>query len=202
MKHLKNYPRQQRSSILHPCHRYLVIALLKKRLRQMEWPGKLMLMLQLLACYFRDVKFVIVLGSCELYVSEKSVVRAKLTTYTAIEPTPLSRSTVPLSLNRSLETLNHRLRLGTAYTKPFLHRIGLADNPRYLCNHEEQDVTHLWLDCPQHDNFMTRLKRGLAALDNRPFILGKVLMSGACAGETGNSSAKIFSRGQRLPWSY
>ena len=54
-------------------------------------------------------------------------------------------------LPRRIDTLIHRLRLGTAYTKHFLFRIHRASSSTCSCGHDDEDVHHLLLDCPKHD---------------------------------------------------
>ena len=64
---------------------------------------------------------------------------------------PLIEFEIPLSLDRSVETLIHRLRLGTAYTKHFLNRIGRAETPECDCGFVDEDIYHLLQEFPQHD---------------------------------------------------
>lgn len=76
---------------------------------------------------------------------------------------------------RAFETLIHRLRLGTAYTKHFLQKISRADSPECTCGHMDEDIQHLLLECPRHDTHRQRLASDLLALDRRPFSLRKIL---------------------------
>lgn len=88
---------------------------------------------------------------------------------------PFIEFKITIALDRSMETLIHRLRLGTAYTKHFLHRIGRAETPECECGFIDEDVCHLLIDCPHHDTPRRRLKSELLALDHRPFSLRKLL---------------------------
>ncbi|XP_049520311.1 uncharacterized protein LOC125944157 [Dermacentor silvarum] len=90
---------------------------------------------------------------------------------------PALQFKIPSTLNttRAFETLIHRLRLGTAYTKHFLQKISRADSPECTCGHADEDVQHLLLECPRHDTHRQRLARYLETLDRRPFSLRKIL---------------------------
>lgn len=88
---------------------------------------------------------------------------------------PLLRFQIPTPTSRCLETLIHRLRIGTAYTKHFLHKIGKVQSARCLCGHPDETIHHVILECPRHDDARRNFKSVLMSLDNRPFNLAKVL---------------------------
>lgn len=84
---------------------------------------------------------------------------------------------IPTSLNdnRKFETLLHRLRLGTAFTRHFLYRIQRVSSPQCSCGHPDEDIHHLLLECTKHDSPRSVLRANLSLLDRRPFTLKKIL---------------------------
>lgn len=78
-------------------------------------------------------------------------------------------------LRRSQETLLHRLRLGVALTRKYLHTIGLEDSPDCLLCGCPESIEHLLSVCPKYSSERKNLETALLRLDTRPLSEQKIL---------------------------
>ncbi|XP_049516202.1 uncharacterized protein LOC125942130, partial [Dermacentor silvarum] len=60
------------------------------------------------------------------------------------------RFRLPLRMQRGQETLIHRLRLGVAYTRKYLHKIGRERDPDCSVCHTPETIEHILCVCPQY----------------------------------------------------
>uniref|UniRef100_L7M0K7 Putative tick transposon n=1 Tax=Rhipicephalus pulchellus TaxID=72859 RepID=L7M0K7_RHIPC len=82
---------------------------------------------------------------------------------------------LPCRLRRDQETLLHRLRLGVAYTRRYLCKIGQEQNPNCSVCHTSETIHHILCVCPQYATERQSLKRLIDRLDCRPFSEEKLL---------------------------
>ncbi|XP_049511203.1 uncharacterized protein LOC125939804, partial [Dermacentor silvarum] len=85
------------------------------------------------------------------------------------------RFRLPLRMRRGQETLIHRLRLGVAYTRKYLHKIGRERDPACSVCHTPETIEHILCVCPQYATERRTLKRSVDCLNSRPFSEAKVL---------------------------
>lgn len=82
---------------------------------------------------------------------------------------------IPFRLRRDQETLLHRLRLGVAYTRRYLFKIGQERNPNCSVCHTSETIHHILCVCPQYATERQSLKCVVDRLDSRPFSEEKLL---------------------------
>lgn len=79
-----------------------------------------------------------------------------------------SRLHFPSVVVRRHGTLLHRLRLGVAYTKHYLHKIGIESNPNCAQCNTPETIGHLLCACPKYTSERTTLEATVKNLDSRP----------------------------------
>lgn len=96
-------------------------------------------------------------------------------------------------LLRCIDTVIHRLLLGTAYTKHFSFKTQLASSSTCSCGHDDDDIYHLLIDCPKYTTQRQRHEQELRLLDPaRTFSLAKIL--GPWPPEVHHKTSKAFRR--------
>ncbi|KAM7292767.1 uncharacterized protein ISCGN_025905 [Ixodes scapularis] len=83
----------------------------------------------------------------------------------------------PSGLPRRSQAVLHRLRLGVAFTRHFLHRIKRRDSPNCPVCDVQETVNHLICECAIYAVEKEDLHRTIQRLDDRPFSCDKVLGS-------------------------
>lgn len=87
----------------------------------------------------------------------------------------------PPRLPRRSQAVLHRLRLGVAFTRYFLHRIKRRDSPNCPVCDVQETADHLICECAVYAVEREDLHRTIQRLDDRPFSCDKVLGSWQCA---------------------
>lgn len=81
---------------------------------------------------------------------------------------PEQQFRLPSRIGRASETLLHRIRLGVAFSRRYLHRIGREDSPNCPQCDLPETLEHILCYCPVYADARQDLEAALQRLDSRP----------------------------------